>query len=563
MPTGIAPIVWLAVHRKRNVRSLLIRLVPKRIRAWYRAMRPRHSRNNVILLLERGDNLARWLRATPDTYQVGQFTDGGRTQLFDLLAADQGLHPVLAHGPDEGLMRQAASALAETEYDFSVVGTTSSPPTTARGSFEPSVTPLAVAITRQMHEEIGGAPDGPDLVGLYLRARDAGARLALVRLGEQAELKPLRRDLIRAPAVLVFSAVPMHDVGGGSRGAQLARELVQSGCHVTYVSIFPSYEPVDLGLRFVHPRLEQYRLEEFEPAAFTDRARSGGWILLEIPAPEVISKLDELRSRGWSLCYDVIDKWSDPALGGDWYRSDLEARLLRTANLVVASAPDLVEDAQASGVDALLIPNAVDSDLFDRQHGPVPPDFPIGTGPVIGYHGSLYGDWIDWSGIEAVAVARPDSRVVMIGDVSKGYPDLPSNVSFLGLKEQSVLLNYISRFDVGLVPFAVSATTHAVSPLKVYEYLACGVPVAAPPLRALIGLDGVYTATSLPEAVEHALEAPSPDRDLVLTEHGWKTRVSDLMRGMGLTPPKPGGEPGVRRISRKVRHYLPDDRILD
>ncbi len=68
----------------------------------------------------------------------------------------------------------------------------------------------------------------------------------------------------------------------------------------------------------------------------------------------------------------------------------------------------------------------------------------------------------------------------------------------------------------GVIPFRVNETTHAVSPLKAYEYLASGVPIAAPPLRALEGLDGVHTDTDLTVAVggRPRLRSPRPGQGL-------------------------------------------------
>jgi glycosyltransferase involved in cell wall biosynthesis len=100
---------------------------------------------------------------------------------------------------------------------------------------------------------------------------------------------------------------------------------------------------------------------------------------------------------------------------------------------------------------------------------------------------------------------------------------MPPNVHFLGLKPQGSLPDYLARFDVGLLPFVVSPMTHAVSPLKVFEYLACGVPVAAPPLRAVVGIPGVVTAEHLVDAVEEA-----------------DTRVHESTEACGRTPGRSG-----------------------
>jgi glycosyltransferase involved in cell wall biosynthesis len=95
---------------------------------------------------------------------------------------------------------------------------------------------------------------------------------------------------------------------------------------------------------------------------------------------------------------------------------------------------------------------------------------------------------------------------------------MPPNVHFLGLKPQIDLPAYVQRFDVGLIPFKVTDTTHAVSPLKAYEYLASGVPVAAPPLRSLEGLrrhpcaGGVTPGRAPPRPAPGSLTRTAPAR---------------------------------------------------
>jgi glycosyltransferase involved in cell wall biosynthesis len=346
----------------------------------------------------------------------------------------------------------------------------------------------------------------------------------------------------------------MHDIGGGSRGAQIALELVRRGYHVTYVNRYPSYEDIDLGLRFVHPRLEQIRFDEFDAHVLIERTgQRSGLAIVEVPEPVYNEAIDNLQRSGWHTLYDVVDDWSDPALGADWYDESFEHDLFIRADTVIGSAPDLVQRAVATGrVDAVLVPNAVNETVFGKADTERPADLP--DGPLIGYHGSLYGDWFDWDGLGAVARANRDSSVILVGE-ARGVPsDLPANVVFLGLKPQGDLPAYLRHFEVGLVPFKVTRTTHAVSPLKVYEYLACGVPVAAPPLRALKGIEGVAVDTDLVAAVATARSGPRPDPEAALRDHSWGARMVTLFGATGRTLPEIAG-PAVRIEHRPPVHY--------
>jgi hypothetical protein len=260
---------------------------------------------------------------------------------------------------------------------------------------------------------------------------------------------------------------------------------------------------------------------------------------------------------GWTLVYDVIDDWSDPALGGDWYRPEIERDLVACADRVAASASDLVERVGAMGREAVLVPNAVNAAVFGTDLPPRPSDLPE-TETIIGYHGSLYGEWFDWDSLRRVANANPRAAVVLIGDDKTPRPELPPNVSLLGLKPQTELPAYVQRFDVGLVPFLVNPTTHAVSPLKAYEYLASGVPIAAPPLRALDGLEGVHADSDLVTAVERALAGARPDRARALKEHSWEDRVVRLIGADAIlieyTP--------VNVVARPAIHYDRSERLV-
>jgi glycosyltransferase involved in cell wall biosynthesis len=230
--------------------------------------------------------------------------------------------------------------------------------------------------------------------------------------------------------------------------------------------------------------------------------------------------------------------------------------------LLTGSAPSLVRSLrELSGREVIEVPNGVNSRIFDVDpDSPVPRDLPEGSGPVLEYHGSLYGTWFDWDALIQVARAFPEARVILIGDRPRRVPDLPGNVRLLGLKAQGSLPAYLARTDVGLIPFVVSKTTHAVSPLKAFEYLAMGVPVAGPPLEPLDGLDGVHTNTNLVEAVRRALASPRPNRQESLARHGWGARLGRLLAELDVELPPPSRP--IRVEMRPVRHYSKDDRIL-
>jgi hypothetical protein len=535
------------------LKRLLRPLIPNRVMARYRLVQhSRHSRVNVDVFLEDPAQAKRWLDTTPDTYRVrlAPPSSGETTEFLTVVDSDL---PVTQHQSNAAVV-----ALGDAAIGAGVVGEVDGPRLAGRLRTEPKVGPRLIAVRSSILDEVGGIPEGEHpLPGLLARIRDAGHRLGLVPLSP-GDAPTVRSDPITRSPVVILAAVPIHDIGGGSRSTQLALELLRQGYHVTLVPLYEAQESVDLGLRFIHPNLEQVRVDRFEPASMRRRVPGPGLVLVEAPAPPLISHATALREDGWELVYDVIDDWSDPALGGEWFRSEIEEDLVRLADRVTASAPDLGNRVEYLGGKATLVPNAVNVGIFGVDLPPRPADLPD-AGTIIGYHGSLYGDWFDWESVRRVAEANPQTAVVLIGDDKDSHPVMPPNVFSLGLKAQADLPGYVQRFDVGLIPFKVNDTTHAVSPLKAYEYLASGVPIAAPPLRALTGLDGVHTDDDLVRAVAEALSADPPDRGLALKEHSWEDRVVKITgREAVLVEYTP-----VSVVPRPAVHWVKDERLVE
>jgi glycosyltransferase involved in cell wall biosynthesis len=155
------------------------------------------------------------------------------------------------------------------------------------------------------------------------------------------------------------------------------------------------------------------------------------------------------------------------------------------ADVVMASAPALVEAHIAERDDIVYVENGVDPGAFSRPLAR-PADLPD-AGPIVGYHGMI-ARWFDFDLLAQVAVELPDATFVLVGPVDPSVREslaslvgLP-NVHHLGARPSDTIASYVRHFDVGMVPFVVDDLTRAVSPLKMYEYMAAGIPVVATPL---------------------------------------------------------------------------------
>jgi len=530
-------------------KRVLRKFIPDRVMARYRLhQHSKHTRVNVDIVVPDHSSAKRWMSTTPDTYRA-----------VVIETTRDGENSGRSFGADAA---RAEQLLALGTSDVAVVGNAGKPKLISARRDEPVIDPTGMALTEEALGEVGGFPTGDwPLRTLLARVRDAGRTIILEPHSSPGEISATRRDAIELPVVMIVSAVPLHDIGGGSRASQLALEFLDSGAHVVFVSVFGAQESVDLGLRFISPNLEQYRLDRFDSSSLIERATSPGLCIAELPARGAGDTFAAFKAAGWTTVYDVIDDWSDPALGGDWYTAETERWYLQTADHVIASAPDLVERCADLGVPAVLVPNGVNVRVFSAA-GDVEGQLAEHSGPVFGYHGSLYGNWFDWASLERVARSYPEALIVIIGDDKVHRPAMPENVRFVGLMPQTDLPPWVRGFDVGLLPFVLSGTTHAVSPLKVYEYLACGVPVAAPPLRALDGIASIYVADALVDAVTAALAAEPVDVLAARRDHGWRQRIDTITSLAEFEVPPTGDEPVVI-LTRAVTHHERPDRVVD
>lgn len=126
-----------------------------------------------------------------------------------------------------------------------------------------------------------------------------------------------------------------------------------------------------------------------------------------------------------------------------------------------------------------LIPNGVDPSHFLRASNHIPIDLVNIRRPIVGYAGKMQ-EMFSVEIIDHAARALPETSFVFIGQQLNPkwmHPlwDLP-NVYYLGDKHYQKLPDYLSCFDVCLVPYS-ELRQHDVDPIKFYEYLSMKKPV--------------------------------------------------------------------------------------
>jgi glycosyltransferase involved in cell wall biosynthesis len=269
---------------------------------------------------------------------------------------------------------------------------------------------------------------------------------------------------------------------------------------------------------FDRPAVQRRTLRATTPRLGRVLARAGFAdldLLWMSPGAPLLALLDDLKPR--AAVYRMSD---DTAAFPDTPKSfaAIEAETCRRCDLVIVAARRLVERARSLGARRVLhLPNGCDPERFGRDDLPEPAGLARWPRPRALYVGSLDW-WVDVELIAAVARRLPRWSFVLIGPRRAPLGALASlpNVALVGPQPYDDLAAWMTHADAGLVPFAPGPMTHAIHPIKVYEYCAAGIPVVATPLHETMAMQAPIRFAGPPEefagALEAALREPAEER---------------------------------------------------
>lgn len=177
---------------------------------------------------------------------------------------------------------------------------------------------------------------------------------------------------------------------------------------------------------------------------------------------------------------------------------DYHQYLLEQADVVTVSSSVLHKQIKAKRPDAILVPNGIDYKNFLSIDKEAVKYLDLLDGPIIGYHGAI-ADWLNFELLQRLIQTRRDCDFVFIGPISSNkFEQLRKEVNchYIGIIAFEKLPSYISKFDVGIIPFLDNRITQAVRPLKGFEYLALNKPVVTSFLPEVLGWPNVFVASS-------------------------------------------------------------------
>jgi glycosyltransferase involved in cell wall biosynthesis len=240
-----------------------------------------------------------------------------------------------------------------------------------------------------------------------------------------------------------------------------------------------------------------------------------------------------------AVTFYALDDWAVHPGYRRWWPAYRESELLmRERGRRVAAVSEVLLTRLAPAAPGAVIANGLEPaewlDLRDDEGAA-----PGSSGPRLIYAGTLDAR-LDVAWLRQTARALPGATLSLVGPILDEAHIAPlrrePNVAIHAPLARAELARMIAAADVGLIPHVRSALTEAMSPLKLYEYLACGLPVAASDLQPMRDVDRrvvlVREGGNFAAATRAALalgRAGEPARRRFVEANSWASRHDALL----------------------------------
>jgi len=156
------------------------------------------------------------------------------------------------------------------------------------------------------------------------------------------------------------------------------------------------------------------------------------------------------------------------------------------------------------------VPNGIDLDFFKAADRSLPQELEDIPEPRLIYVGAIH-DWFDVDLVHYCAKNLPNYSFIIIGPEQKDLSLLKKlkNVHILGSIPYTKIPAFLYNSQVGIIPFNVKDypdLVNSINPLKMYEYLACGLRVVSVEWEQIKDMSGIINLVTTKDEFVNAIE---------------------------------------------------------
>lgn len=273
--------------------------------------------------------------------------------------------------------------------------------------------------------------------------------------------------------------------------------------------------------------------------AYSEQVRAGA-MAAGLQRPRLVTFNPLAAAFGtWDWCasttYFARDDWAQyPPRRAWWPAYEAAYQVLQSKDIAICAVSEVL--ARRLHPDAVVVPNGVDAELWTEQRE-APPGLP--ARPLLVYAGTV-DERVSLEAVSSILQTLPDAHLLFVGPQTDGTAARLSGLSpRLHLRDrlgQHDLARVVAAADACLLPHTRTELTAAMSPLKLYEYLAAGRPIVATRLPPIEGVhpsvvlvdedrafgDGTREALERGPLAEH-------DRLAFIKSQSWQARFETVL----------------------------------